>query len=438
MSISVVILAAGQGTRMKSATPKVLHPISGKPMLFHVIDVAKTLSDDITIVLYHQANRIQKEIEAHYEGICFHMQNAQEFPGTGGAIKGVHARHDKVLILNGDMPLMEKDSLLSLIQGDAHVNMSVLRLNDPSGYGRVVIIEDKVQEIVEEKDCTSAQKKIQSVNGGVYCVKKTVLENYIPQLNNNNAQAEYYLTDIIKMAVDEHKTVHPVFVEEEEFKGVNSKLDLASAEEIMQKRIRHRWMREGVSMRLPETIYIDIQATFEGECILENGVCIQGKSHLNNAHIKAHSVIEESYIENSDVGPMGRIRPHSKIINTHIGNFVEIKKSTLSGVKAGHLAYIGDATIGEGTNLGAGVITCNYDGKNKHKTTIGKNVFVGSDTQLVAPVVIEDDVMIAAGTTVNKNIKQGELAISRAPLRTIQNFFYKFFLTESDKHKGDK
>ncbi len=433
MSISVVILAAGQGTRMKSATPKVLHPISGKPMLFHVIDAAKILSNDITVVLYHQANRIQKEIETQYEGISFHRQNVQEFPGTGGAMKGVHTQHDKVLILNGDMPLMTTDSLLSLTLGDAHINMSVLKLDDPSGYGRVIIDEDRVQEIVEEKDCTFAQKKIQSVNAGVYCVKKAMLENYIPRLNNNNAQAEYYLTDIIKMAVDENKTVHPVFVQEEEFKGVNSKLDLASAEEIMQRRIRHKWMKEGVSMRLPETIYIDSQATFEGECVLENGVCIQGKSHLNNAHIKAHSIIEESYIENSDVGPMGRIRPHSKIINTHIGNFVEVKKSTLNGVKAGHLAYIGDASIDEGTNLGAGVITCNYDGKNKHQTIIGKNVFVGSDTQLVAPIVIEDDVMIAAGTTVNKNIKQGELAISRAPLRTIKNFFYKFFLAESNK-----
>lgn len=438
MSISVVILAAGQGTRMKSSTPKVLHQISGKAMLFHVIDAAQSLSNDITVVLYHQADRIRKEIEAHYSGISFHMQNVQEFPGTGGAIKGVEVRHDKVLILNGDMPLMTKESLLSLAQGDAHINMSVLKLEDPSGYGRVIIDEENAKEIVEEKDCTSEQKKIQTVNAGVYCIQKKILEQYIPCLNNHNAQAEYYLTDIIKMAAGEHKIIHPVYVAEEEFKGVNSKLDLAVAEEIMQRRIRNEWMKKGVIMRLPETIYIDSQAVFEGECILENGVCIQGKSRLCNAHIKAHSVIEESHIENSDIGPMGHIRPHSKITNTHIGNFVEIKKSTLNGVKAGHLAYIGDASIEEGTNLGAGVITCNYDGKNKYKTTIGKNVFVGSDTQLIAPIFIEDDVMIAAGTTVNKDIKQGELAISRTPLRTVQNFFYKFFLTEKKKQSGEK
>ncbi len=427
MSISVVILAAGQGTRMKSTTPKVLHEISGKSMLFHAIDAAQQISDDITVVLYHQAARIQEAIEAHYSGIHFHMQDAVQFPGTGGAMKGVHVTHSKTLILNGDMPLVTMSALESLMQGDADINMSVIKLDNPSGYGRVVISQGNVVEIVEEKDCIPAQKEIQTVNAGVYCVKKELLENYIPALNNENAQKEYYLTDIIKMAVDEGKIVHPVIVEEEEFKGVNSKLDLAHAEEILQRRIKTEWMKAGVSMRLPETIYIDSRATFDGECMLENGVSIQGASHIIASHIKAHSVIEDAYIENSDVGPMGRVRPNSKLIDTHIGNFVEVKKSTLTGVKAGHLAYIGDATVDEGSNLGAGVITCNYDGKNKYQTKIGKNVFVGSDTQLVAPVTIEDDVMIAAGSTINKNVAQGELAISRAPMRTVKNFFYKFF-----------
>ncbi len=427
MSISVVILAAGQGTRMKSTTPKVLHEISGKSMLFHAIDAAQKISDDITVVLYHQAERIQEEIEAHYSGIHFHMQDAVQFPGTGGAMKGVHVTHSKALILNGDMPLVTMAALESLMQGDADINMSVIKLDNPSGYGRVVISQGNVVEIVEEKDCIPAQKEIQTVNAGVYCVKKELLESYIPVLSNENAQKEYYLTDIIKMAVDEGKTVHPVIVEEEEFKGVNSKLDLAHAEEIHQRRIKIEWMKAGVSMRLPETIYIDSRATFEGECTLENGVSIQGASHIITSHIKTHSVIEDAHIENSDVGPMGRIRPNSKLIDTHVGNFVEVKKSTLTGVKAGHLAYIGDATIGEGTNLGAGVITCNYDGKNKYNTIIGKNVFVGSDTQIVAPVNIEDDVIIAAGTTVNKDVKKGDLAISRIEMKIIKNFFYKFF-----------
>jgi bifunctional UDP-N-acetylglucosamine pyrophosphorylase/glucosamine-1-phosphate N-acetyltransferase len=412
---------------MQSTTPKVLHEISGKPMLFHAIDAAQKISDDITVVLYHQAARIQEAIEAHYNGIHFHMQNAVQFPGTGGAMKGVKVKHTKAMILNGDMPLVTMSALESLMQGDADINMSVIKLDNPAGYGRVVISQGNVVEIVEEKDCIPAQKEIQTVNAGVYCVKKELLDRYIPLLSNDNAQKEYYLTDIIKMAVDEEKIVHPVMVEEEEFKGVNSKLDLAHAEEIMQRRLKTAWMKAGVSMRLPETIFIDSRATFEGECILENGVSIQGASHIIASHIKTHSVIEDAHIVNSDVGPMGRVRPHSKLINTHIGNFVEVKKSTLTGVKAGHLSYIGDATIDAGTNIGAGVITCNYDGKNKYPTKIGKNVFVGSDTQLVAPVTIEDDVMIAAGSTINKNVAQGELAISRAPLRTVKNFFYKFF-----------
>ena len=427
MSISVVILAAGQGTRMKSTTPKVLHKISGKSMLFHAIDAAKEVSDDITVVLYHQAAHIQEQIEAHYNGIHFHMQDAKTYPGTGGAMKGVTTKNERTLILNGDMPLITKDSLLALTSGDADINMSVIKLDDPTGYGRVIIKDEKVMEIVEQKDCNEEQLLTKTVNAGIYAVNTTLLEKYIPALNNNNAQAEYYLTDIVKMSVDESKVVNPIYVEEEEFKGVNSKLDLAHAEEILQRRIKTEWMKAGVSMRLHETIYIDSRATFEGECLLENGVSIQGASRIIASHIKTHSVVEDSHIENSDVGPMGRVRPNSKLIDTHIGNFVEVKKSTLTGVKAGHLAYIGDASIEEGSNIGAGVITCNYDGKNKFQTKIGKNVFIGSDSQLVAPVNIPDDVMIAAGTTVTKDASQGDLVLSRTTQRSIKNFFYKFF-----------
>jgi len=427
MALSVVILAAGQGTRMKSSTPKVLHSISGKPMLFHAIDAAQRVSNDITIVLYHQAERIQKEIENHYSDIKFHIQDALKFPGTGGAMMGVAPLHERILILNGDMPLITQDSLELLSAGDAMINMSIIELDDPSGYGRVLITDKRVKKIIEQKDCTQEELSIQTVNAGIYCISKQVLESYIPKLNNSNAQAEYYLTDIIEMAVSEGKTVEPVIVQEEEFKGVNSKLDLANAEQIMQRRIKENLMMSGVSMRLPDTIYIDSRARFEGECMLENGVTILGESRLINAHIKAHSVIEDAHIEDSDVGPMGRIRPQTLLKGTHIGNFVEVKKSTLTGVKAGHLAYIGDATIDSGSNIGAGVITCNYDGKNKYQTIIGKNVFVGSDSQLVAPLTLADDVMIAAGSTVNKDIQSGALAISRAPLKIIKNFFYKFF-----------
>jgi bifunctional UDP-N-acetylglucosamine pyrophosphorylase/glucosamine-1-phosphate N-acetyltransferase len=427
MSISVVILAAGQGTRMKSTKPKVLHEISGKPMLFHAIDAAKEVSDDITVVLYHKADMIQEQIEAEYDGIGFHIQDAINFPGTGGAMKGVSPKYEKTLILNGDMPLVTKESLLALSSGDSDINMSVIMLDNPDGYGRVVIDEGYVQKIVEQKDCNESELKIKSVNAGVYCVKTALLDNYIPKLSNNNAQKEYYLTDIIQMAVSEDKTIHPVYVKESEFKGVNSKFDLANAEVLMQDRIKEELMKMGIIMRLPSTIYIDSRAKFEGECIIENGVSIIGECTISNSHIKANSIVEDSTIESSDVGPLARIRPNSTLINTHIGNFVEVKKSKLNGIKAGHLAYLGDSEIDEGTNIGAGVITCNYDGKNKYKTKIGKNVFVGSDSQLVAPVNIADDVIIAAGTTLSKDVEQGALAISRTPLKVVKNFFYKFF-----------
>jgi len=427
MSISVVILAAGQGTRMKSTKPKVLHEISGKPMLFHAIDAAKEVSDDITVVLYHKADMIQEQIEAAYNGIGFHIQDAINFPGTGGAMKGVSPKYEKTLILNGDMPLVTKESLLALSSGDSDINMSVIMLDNPDGYGRVVIDEGYVQKIVEQKDCNESELKIKSVNAGVYCVKTALLDNYIPKLSNNNAQKEYYLTDIIQMAVSEDKNIHPVYVKESEFKGVNSKFDLANAEVLMQDRIKEELMKMGIIMRLPSTIYIDSRAKFEGECIIENGVSIIGECTISNSHIKANSIVEDSTIESSDVGPLARIRPNSTLTNTHIGNFVEVKKSKLNGIKAGHLAYLGDSEIDEGTNIGAGVITCNYDGKNKYKTKIGKNVFVGSDSQLVAPVNIADDVIIAAGTTLSKDVEQGALAISRTPLKVVKNFFYKFF-----------
>ena len=427
MSLSIVILAAGQGTRMKSSMPKVLHTISGKPMLFHAIDAAKELSDDITIVLHHQAEKIEKIITDHYENIRFHLQDAERYPGTGGAMKGISFEQERVLILNGDMPLITTDSLQALVAGDADINMSVIKMEDPSGYGRVVIDEENVREIIEEKDCTTEQKGIKTVNAGIYAVKSELLDRYIPALNNDNAQSEYYLTDIIKMAEKEKRTIHPVYVKEEEFKGVNSKLDLAKAEEIMQRRIKEKLMMAGVIMHMPETIYIDCRAEFDGESTLENGVTIHGASQITESHIKSHSVIEDAIIKHSSVGPMARIRPQSSLSDTHIGNFVEVKKSTLRGVKAGHLSYLGDATIEEGSNIGAGVITCNYDGKAKYPTSIGKNVFVGSDTQLVAPVTIEDNVLIAAGTTVTRNVTKGDLAISRTSLKIVSGFFDKFF-----------
>jgi bifunctional UDP-N-acetylglucosamine pyrophosphorylase/glucosamine-1-phosphate N-acetyltransferase len=417
---------------MKSSLPKVLHPLSGKPMLFHALDAAQELSDDITLILHHQADRIRQTVEAQYHGVAFHLQDAEHYPGTGGALRDVRPQYERTLILNGDMPLVTAEALRRLDDGTSDLAMSIIELDDPSGYGRVIIdANGHVQAIVEEKDCTPDQKAITSTNAGVYCVRTDLLARYIPRLRNDNAQSEYYLTDIVQLAVDEGHTVRPVVVPEMLFKGVNSRRDLSVAETLMQQRIRQQWMLQGVTMHLPETIYIDSRATFEGECEIENGVRIEGACRIQRSRIRAHTVIEESTLIDSTVGPLAHLRPGSTLRDSKVGNFVETKNATLTGVKAGHLSYLGDATIDEGTNIGAGTITCNYDGKTKHRTVIGKNVFIGSDSQLVAPVTLEDNTLIAAGSTVTKDVPEGALAISRTPMKLVAGFFHKFFAKEN-------
>jgi bifunctional UDP-N-acetylglucosamine pyrophosphorylase/glucosamine-1-phosphate N-acetyltransferase len=423
---SIIILAAGKGTRMKSSLPKVLHKISGFEMLYYSILEASKLSDDITVVLSHQADLVQVEMEKYFSNIKFHTQDMENFPGTGGAVMGITPKHEKTLVLNGDMPLIEAIELETLIT-DATLTMSVLELDSADGYGRVVVENGNVKKIVEQKDCNESELTINIANAGIYCFDSKFLLDSLPNLSNDNNQAEYYITDLVEMAIEQNLAVKPITVSEENFKGVNSKYDLANAEIIHQNRIKERFMKAGVLMRLPDTIYIESSVEIEGETILENNVTLLGNTKLNNAHIKSGSVVEDSSLTNSDVGPMGRIRPNSVLVDTHIGNFVEVKKGQLTGVKAGHLAYLGDCEINSGSNIGAGTITCNYDGINKHKTIIGKNVFIGSDTQLVAPVTLEDDTMIAAGSTITQNVKSGDLALSRTKQKSISGFFYKFF-----------
>ena len=413
---------------MRSTTAKVLHPISGKPMLYHIIKEAKKISDDITVVVAHQKEAVIAAIQAYFDDLRFVEQDSENFPGTGGALMNVKPLYEKVLVLNGDMPLITADTLQGFIKEDADIVMSIFDLNDPSGYGRVIICDGTVSYIVEHKDANEEELQTTTVNAGVYAFSKTILERFIPQLSNDNAQKEYYLTDIIALAKAHGATIAPLLVDEEHFKGVNSKKDLAAAEVIMQNRIKNHWMIQGVTMQLPETIYIEEGVVFEGECIVENNCRITQESTIVNSHIKAGSVVEASRLINSDCGPMAHLRPLSHIEDTHIGNFVETKKAKLTGVKAGHLSYIGDAEVGSGTNIGAGTITCNYDGKKKYKTTIGKNVFIGSDTQLVAPVTIEDDVMVAAGSTVTSGtVPSGNLVLSRTKMRLVKDFYYKFF-----------
>ena len=426
--VSIIILAAGKGSRMKSPKAKVLHSISGKPMLYHIIKSSLEISNDITVVVAHQKEAVIEQMSSFFDNINFVVQDAENFPGTGGAMKNVVPKNKKVLVLNGDMPLITSDALQGFLKTEADIIMSIFDLENPDGYGRVVIENGQVLRIVEQKDASSDELNVTSVNAGIYAFSKSVIEKYIPLLSNDNAQEEYYLTDVISMARADGLNIAPLLVDEEHFKGVNSKKDLSDSEVIMQNKIKNALMNAGVIMQLPSTTYIEEGVIFEGECIVENGCRITGDTLIQNSHIKSGTIIEDSIVKNSNVGPLAHLRPAANIEDTHIGNFVEIKKSSLKGVKAGHLSYIGDSQIDEGTNIGAGVITCNYDGIKKYKTIIGKNVFVGSDSQLIAPVEIEDDVMIAACTTVTSGtVEKGSLAISRVKLRTVKDFYYKFF-----------
>jgi len=316
----------------------------------------------------------------------------------------------------------------SFFNQEAKVVMSSFTCKNPTGYGRVIMDDNyNVKKIVEQKDANDNELKVKTVNAGVYLFDTKFLEENLNKLSNNNNQKEYYITDLVSIANKQNLSVKAIEVNENTFMGVNSKYHLSIAEEFMQKRIKQRFMEAGIIMRLPDTIYIESDVEIEGESIIENGVSLLNGSKIINSIVKTNSIVEDSMLKDSDIGPMARVRPKSVIINTHLGNFVEVKKSTLNGVKAGHLSYLGDSEIDTGTNIGCGTITCNYDGKDKYKTIIGKNVFVGSDSQLIAPINIEDDVIIASGTTVTKNIRKGSLAIARPKLKILDNFFYKFF-----------
>ena len=442
--LSVVILAAGFGTRMKSKEPKVLHKICGKSMIEYAIDTALQISSDVHIILYNQQEKIKEFLQTKYawyisDKITLHTQLHDIYPGTGGALMNdckelIALQGEKVLVLSGDAPLVTSSDLMKLVNGSGAINLAMFETNNPYGYGRIIKkeTENRMQEceilgIVEEKDCTIEQKQITSVNGGIYCFDRAILESYIPKLDNENSQKEYYLTQVIELACKDSNKVFAFMCCEKNMLGVNTKLHLAAAEQIMLDRLRNRAMEQGVIMQIPESIYLDYEVSFEGECLIENGVRITGKSHIKESHIKAHSVVEQSEIIQSDIGPHAHIRPNSKIKDSHIGNFVECKNADLQGIKAGHLSYLGDCVVQEGSNIGAGVITCNYDGIKKNKTHIGKNVFVGSDCQLVAPVTIEDNVLIGAGSTITKDIAKGSLALSRSKQINYANGFYGFF-----------
>ncbi|WP_426879271.1 bifunctional UDP-N-acetylglucosamine diphosphorylase/glucosamine-1-phosphate N-acetyltransferase GlmU [Glaesserella parasuis] len=444
--LSVVILAAGKGTRMYSDLPKVLHPIAGKPMVKHVIDTAKQLSaKQIHLIYGHGGDLLQQRLSA--EPVNWVLQAEQL--GTGHAMQQAapfFADDENILMLYGDAPLITATTLEKLIAAKPENGIALLTvvLDNPTGYGRIIRENGSVVAIVEQKDANPEQLKIQEINTGVMVASGASFKKWLSQLDNNNAQGEYYITDVIAMANRDGYKVEAVQATNlMEVEGANNRLQLAALERYYQKIQAEKLLLAGVTIIDPDRfdlrgtvthgkdVVIDVNVILEGSIQLGNNVKIGAGSVLknvvlgDNVEIKPYSVLEDSVIgESADVGPFARLRPGTELAaKAHVGNFVEIKKSTIGeGSKVGHLTYIGDSEIGANVNIGAGTITCNYDGANKFKTIIGDNVFVGSDTQLVAPVTVASGATIGAGSTITKDVAADELVITRVPQRHIQGW----------------
>jgi bifunctional UDP-N-acetylglucosamine pyrophosphorylase/glucosamine-1-phosphate N-acetyltransferase len=442
MKPTVVILAAGLGTRMKSGLAKALHPLAGRPLIQHVLQAVSGLAAERTVVvLGHQAVQVRKIVEAYGATIALQAEQL----GTGHAVmqaqEVIAAAKGPVLILCADTPLLTSATLRSIVDlhaaSRAAVTVMTAVVRDPFGYGRVVRSKGGITRIVEEKDATTAQKKIIEVNAGIYCFEPRFLLEALKSIGNKNAQGEYYLPDTITLARKKRLVVAGLACEDpDEVMGVNTRVDLSRAETIMRARINSAWMLAGVTMLDPGATFIGSDVTLGRDCILYPNVRLEGKTTIgqgctvfagtrivdstigDGVTVKDCSVIEDSAVADSaSVGPFAHLRPGSVIgERARIGNFVEIKKSSIGeGSKANHLAYIGDATVGKDVNIGAGVITCNYDGFDKFPTIIEDGVFVGSDSQLVAPVRIGRGALIAAGATITRDVPADALAISRPP-----------------------
>jgi bifunctional UDP-N-acetylglucosamine pyrophosphorylase / glucosamine-1-phosphate N-acetyltransferase len=437
VKLNIVILAAGKGTRMHSNMPKVLHQVGGKQILAHVIDCAKSLNPAKIIVVYGFGGNVVREKFAH-EDITW--VNQAEQLGTGHAVKQAATYLDKeslTLILLGDVPLIDGLACEKLISS-ARTKLGILTFikSDPTGYGRIVRNQTLVKAIVEHKDATEEQRAIHEVNTGIMAMPTIHLIKWLSQIQNNNAQGEYYLTDIVALAVqDGIDVMAEVTTDEWSVTGINSKVDLAQIEREHQKRITHQLLQQGVTLKDParldvrghlscgRDVEIDVNCVFEGEVRLGDHVKIGANCVIRNAEIAADTQIlpfthiDESKVgENNRIGPYARLRPGTVLqSDTHVGNFVELKNAQVDiGSKINHLSYVGDATVGKNVNIGAGTITCNYDGANKYRTVIEDNAFIGSDTQLVAPVTIEKNATIAAGSTITKNAPADALTLCRA------------------------
>ena len=449
-NLEVIILAAGLGKRMKSATVKVLHRAAGRPIIDYVVDLASQVSDRPPIVVVgHQREAVQKWL-----GDRARYAVQEEQLGTGHAVLQAaqvlgKAGGRKILILSGDVPLTRVETLQHLIEeherSGSALTLLTMRLADPAMYGRIVRdSKGAVTRIVEAKDATQEEKKIDEVNAGVYLFDGDQLFDNLRRLSSHNAQGEYYLTDILGMLRKSGKRVGAMVVENSvEALGVNSRAELATVESEIQRRVVEKLMAEGVTFRNPATVVIDSLVTIgpdtviypfvtlEGAtkigrgCVLDPGVHLHNVTVGDNVHLKSGTVAEDAVIEDeATVGPYAHLRPGTQLgKHVKVGNFVETKNTILhDGVKAQHLSYLGDAEIGARSNIGAGVITCNYDGTAKHRTSIGEGVFVGSDAQLVAPVTVGKGAYVGAGSTITEDVPEGALALSRTPQTNVEGW----------------
>lgn len=447
MSLSIIILAAGKGTRMKSSKPKVMHTLGGKPLLQHVIDTARQLDPaELAVVCGNGSSDVVPYLEA--QGINTVMQHEQK--GTGHAVEQAKAyfrQSDQVLVLYGDVPMIEVETLQALInEGDSN-SLKVLTalLDNPTGYGRIVRdFDDKMLRITEEKDADEETRLINEVNTGIMCLPAKWLDEALARLDNNNAQGEYYLTDLIAQAVEQGIEIDSVICEDEmEVAGVNNRVQLAELESYYQQKQATDLMMAGVTFRDParvdirgelnagQDITVDINVIFEGTNTIADNVTIGANCIIINSVIhEGAEILPNSIIENAEVGsgcavgPYARLRPGTKLATkAKVGNFVEIKNANIGlGSKINHLSYIGDTDMGADVNIGAGTITCNYDGANKHRTVIGDRVFVGSDTQLVAPVTVEDGATIGAGSTIRKDAPGDALTLTISKQKTVEGW----------------
>ncbi|MCC5856143.1 MAG: bifunctional UDP-N-acetylglucosamine diphosphorylase/glucosamine-1-phosphate N-acetyltransferase GlmU [Idiomarina sp.] len=445
--LNVVILAAGKGTRMRSQLPKVLHPVAQKPMVAHVIDTAKVVgATTLNLVFGHGAAQLQIAL-SHYD--VNWVEQAEQL-GTGHAVQQAIPHmgdEDTVLILYGDVPLTRAETLSALLaaKGDHPLALLTVNLTDPTGYGRILRdAQNRIVGIVEHKDASAEQHAIREVNTGIMAANGKDLKRWLAALTNNNVQGEYYLTDVVAMAAQEGATIasaQPASAAEVE--GANNRVQLATLERAYQARQAEQLMLAGATLLDParvdvrgtveigNDVVIDVNVIFEGRVVLGEGAVIEANCILRDctigagARVKSHSVVEGAILaEGAQAGPFARLRPGAELAkNAAVGNFVEIKKSYLGeGAKAGHLTYLGDTTVGDGANIGAGTITCNYDGVNKHQTVIGAGAFIGSNSSLVAPVTIGDGATTGAGSVITATVEDHALAVGRAKQRNIQGW----------------